>query len=242
MTEILLIHGSCHGAWCWRDLLPELAALGHDAHAIDLPSHGDDPTPLGEVTLDAYAQAILSAIRGKALVVGHSMGGFPITRAAALDPSRIAGLVYLCAYMPEAGKSLVDMRKAGPRQPLQGALDIAEDGQSFRFRQDRIADVLYHDCPPETLTYAATRLCAQAVLPQATPIDGLEIAEALPRDYIVCAEDRTIPPEYQADMAARLPVAQRHRLDTSHSPFFANPQALAALLDRIAAERTVNQS
>ena len=38
MARFLLIHGSCHGAWCWRDLLGELANLGHDAHAIDLPA------------------------------------------------------------------------------------------------------------------------------------------------------------------------------------------------------------
>ena len=39
MARFLLIHGSCHGAWCWRDLLPELAARGHEARAIDLPFH-----------------------------------------------------------------------------------------------------------------------------------------------------------------------------------------------------------
>jgi hypothetical protein len=33
MAEVLLIHGSCHGAWCWRDLIPALAARGHDRGA-----------------------------------------------------------------------------------------------------------------------------------------------------------------------------------------------------------------
>ena len=62
MAEFLLIHGSCHGAWCWRDVLPELIELGNTARALDLPSHGDDRTPIAEVTLALYRDAILDAI------------------------------------------------------------------------------------------------------------------------------------------------------------------------------------
>ena len=110
MARILLVHGSCHGAWCWRDLIPELTALGHDAFAIDLPSHGTDTTPMAEVTLDLYAQAILDALDGPTIVVGHSMAGYPISRAADLRPANIARLVYLCAYVPWDDHSLVEMR------------------------------------------------------------------------------------------------------------------------------------
>jgi len=86
MSEIVLVHGSGHGAWCWRDVVPVLEALGHDRRAIDLPSHGDDPTPLEQVTLERYADAVLAAITGRAVVVGHSMAGFPISLAAEIAP------------------------------------------------------------------------------------------------------------------------------------------------------------
>ncbi|MEZ5867275.1 MAG: alpha/beta fold hydrolase [Defluviimonas denitrificans] len=82
MAEFLLIHGSCHGAWCWRDLIPALAALGHTARAIDLPAHGADTTPATEATLDLYADRILAAIDGPVTLVGHSAAGYPITLAA----------------------------------------------------------------------------------------------------------------------------------------------------------------
>ena len=62
MSKVLLVHGSCHGAWCFRDVIPALAALGHQAHAIDLPGHGDNPAPIEKITLDAYRDAILDAI------------------------------------------------------------------------------------------------------------------------------------------------------------------------------------
>ena len=72
MSDILLVHGSCHGAWCWRDLIPALQELGHSPRAIDLPSHGDDTTPVNAVTLDSYADAVLAASTPDTVVVGHS--------------------------------------------------------------------------------------------------------------------------------------------------------------------------
>ena len=51
MPVFLLVHGAQHGAWCWDKTLERLRALGHEAHAIDLPGHGDDDTPRAEIRL-----------------------------------------------------------------------------------------------------------------------------------------------------------------------------------------------
>ena len=237
MAEFLLIHGSCHGAWCWRDLIPALAARGHSARAIDLPGHGADATPAGEVTLGAYADAILAAIDAPVVLVGHSMAGFPITAAAEKAPEKIARLVYLCAYVPAGGVSLVEMRQAAPRQPLLRALEKSADGASFSVRPEMAPAVFYHDCPEAAVAYAVPRLCPQPVAPQATPLAVSERSRALPRDYILCSDDRTIPPEYQATMTADWPRDRVHAMATGHSPFFADPAGLARLLERIAEGR-----
>ena len=234
MAGFLLIHGSCHGAWCWRDVLPRLVAAGHEARAIDLPSHGDDPTPLGEVTLDGYARAILDATEEPVILVGHSMAGFPISLAAEMAPEKVAKLVYLCAYLPVAGRSLVDMRRAGPRQPLLDAIVTAPDRLSFTIDPAKAAEKFYNDCPDEAVKFAVPRLCAQAVAPQATPIDLGERFAGVEKHYIRCLDDRTIPPEYQEVMATRLPPEHVHVLPTSHSPFFAAPDMLTELLVQIA--------
>lgn len=233
MAQFLLIHGSCHGAWCWRDVLPRLAAAGHEARAIDLPSHGDDPTPVEEVTLEGYARAILDAIDEPVVLVGHSMGGFPISLAAEMAPERVAKLVYLCAYLPISGKSLVEMRRAAPRQPLLDAIIVAPDGVSMTIDPAKAVEKFYHDCPPGVADYAVPRLCPQAIAPQATPIRLGQRFESVPKHYIRCADDRTIPPEYQETMAARVPPENVHCLPTAHSPFFAAPDMLAELLVRI---------
>lgn len=234
MSEVLLVHGSCHGAWCWRDVIPALAALGHEARAIDLPGHGADATPLAEVTLDAYADAILAALDRPAILVGHSMAGFAITAAAEKAPEKIAHLVYLCAYAPRSGVSLVEMRREAPRQPLLHALEKSADGQSFTVRPEAAAGVFYQDCPEEAVAFAVPRLCPQAIAPQAMPITLTDRSTSLPKSYIRCTEDGTIPYEYQVTMTEGWPEGSVEDMPTGHSPFFADPEGLAARLARIA--------
>ncbi|MCU0900550.1 MAG: alpha/beta fold hydrolase [Cypionkella sp.] len=234
MSEFLLIHGSCHGAWCWHRVIPALAALGHTARAIDLPGRGRDRTPLAEVTLDSYARAICGALERPAIVVGHSMAGYAITAAAEADPSRIRALVYLCAYAPVSDMTLGDMRRAGPRQPLAPAIRVDKAAGSFSFEADQVNALFYHDCDAQAQTLAALCLTPEPIAPQETALHLTQRSQALPRHYIRCLEDRAIPPDYQAQMACTVPEANRSTLAASHSPFFACPEALADRLHQIA--------
>ncbi len=234
MAEFLLIHGSAHGAWAWRDVLPRLHARGHTARAIDLPGHGNSRTPVEVVRLESYRDAIMGTLGENTVLVGHSMAGYPITVAAEAMPDRIAALVYLCAYVPRTGHSLAAMRRAGPRQPLASAILRSEDGLSFTFDLEMAAELFYHDCPSEAVDFALDRLCPQPVPPQEAPIGPTPSAEVLPRHYIVCEHDRAIPPEYQLAMSAGFGTANVHRLATGHSPFLAAPDKLVRLLEKIA--------
>ena len=233
MSDILLVHGSCHGAWCWRDLIPALQELGHSPRAIDLPSHGDDRTPVNAVTLDSYADAVLAASTPDTVVVGHSMGGFAIGAAAQKDPSAMARLIYLCAYVPAAGLSLAEMRKQAPSQPLMPAVRLAPDGKSFTLDPAMTEALFYHDCPPDVAGFAAPRLCAQAVSPTIKPLPDTARADAMPRSYIRCMDDRTIPPAYQVTMTKDWPSADVHEMACGHSPFFTDPAGLARIIDDI---------
>ncbi|QFU09489.1 Pyrethroid hydrolase [Rhodobacteraceae bacterium THAF1] len=231
MTEILLIHGSCHGAWCWSEVLAELETMGQPARAIDLPGHGDDPTPRAEVTLDAYADAILQAIERPTIVVGHSMGGFPVTAAALKAPELVARLVYLTAYVPRDGASIADMRHDWPEQPLLPVIRHSEDRTTLLFDDASLEPLFYHDCTPEQIARARKHLTPQPVLPQRV---GLSPATPeVPRHYIVCDDDRAILPGFQEQMAKG--IADVQHMPTSHSPFFAAPRDLARRLTALAA-------
>jgi pimeloyl-ACP methyl ester carboxylesterase len=115
MATFLLIHGAMGGAWCWERVIPGLRAAGHAAVAIDLPGQGADATPLAEITLPRYAEAVCDAldgmngVGGPVLLTGHSMGGMVITQAASQRPEKLAGLVYVAAFLPGPGQSLLDI-------------------------------------------------------------------------------------------------------------------------------------
>lgn len=235
MADFLLIHGACHGAWCWRDLIPALTALEHSARAIDLPGNGADTTPHDQVTLAASGAAVLAASTPETIVVGHSWGGFPITAAAEADPNGLRALVYLCAYFPaETGLSMVDMRKRAPRQPILEAVQRSADGLSMTVVPALAPGLFYNDCTPEQAAWATARLCPQALKPQAEPITITGRYASVPRSYILCRNDGTIPPEFQDEMTRDWPRDRVHELPTGHSPFLSDPQGLAALLSRIA--------
>ncbi|MEP0153308.1 alpha/beta fold hydrolase [Pseudophaeobacter sp.] len=233
MTDFLLIHGSCHGAWCWRDVIPALEAQGHTARAITLPGHDDGRDP-ATVTLQETAEAIVAAASPETIVLGHSWAGYPITAAAEIAPKALRGLIYLCAYVPVSGQSLIDMRKAGPRQTIGSAAIKHPNGASYTIDPAEAPRLFYQDCPAEAVAYALPRLCAQPILPQETPLELTDASQNTPKAYIRCTNDQTIPPEYQAQMVADWPRNTVHEMQCSHSPFFADPQGLAALIGQIA--------
>jgi len=230
LADILLVHGSCHGGWCWRDLMPALAAQGRSPRTLDLPGHADGRAP-ETVTLEETCRTVAAQIAPETFVLGHSWAGFPITGAVAY--ARPRGLIYLCAYVPISGQSLIDMRKAGPRQTIGDAAVKSDDGHSYTIRPDAAPELFYHDCPPEAVAFARQHLGPQPIPPQATPLTVPEVWAALPKAYIRCAQDRTIPPEYQASMVADWPQDDVHVMESSHSPFLSQPAALAELIDRI---------
>ena len=229
MARFLLIHGAAHGAWCWDATLPFLDIPGHQARAIDLPRTGG---------LQDQAQAIRAALDGwpgpPVVLVGHSMAGFAITQAAEADPRGIAALVYLCAFVPAPGQTIARLRRDWPDHPLRGTYALSPDRATFTFRPEVATDRFYHDCPPEVAQAAIARLRPEPVAPQETPVTPTGRSAQIPRAYVRCTDDRAIPAAQQTAMAATLPGAAVHDLPTGHSPFLAAPQALAALLLRIA--------
>lgn len=234
MANFLLIHGSCHGAWCWRDILPLLNRNGHSALAIDLPGAGQDKTPVSEVTLERYADAITSAMSNQTILVGHSAAGYPISAAAMQRPDAVEHLVYLCAYLPKTCKSMIDRRMEAPHQPLLEAVVKSVDGLSYTINPDKAGQKFYHDCPAETVDYARAHLCAQPIKPQATPLTVTVPLRRLPKSYIMCENDGAIPPEFQEELANEWSELSVHRMACGHSPFFAQPDRLAEILLQIA--------
>jgi pimeloyl-ACP methyl ester carboxylesterase len=219
MARFLLVHGAMGGAGCWERVIPGLRAAGHDAEAIDLPGHGADDTPLAQITLYRYAEAVCDALVAgpPAVLTGHSMGGMVITQAAARRPELVERLVYVCAFCPQPGQSLIEITHLPEAAP----------------------EALYHCCTPEQIAWAMPQRGSQPVIPFTQPVqlpeDNAEAFEALPRAYISCLQDRAIRPPIQRRMSTAAGCDPVIEIDTDHSPWLSRTDELVDALLRIVA-------
>src|SRR5262249_20160819 len=124
--EFVLVHGAFHGAWCWDGVARRLAARGHRVVTLDLPGHGRRAAEAGRASVLAYARAVADGMAregvSRGVLVGHSMGGIVIPKAAELAPSRVAHLVFLAAVVLPHGASMMDVHMPPTSQPLMRGL------------------------------------------------------------------------------------------------------------------------
>lgn len=234
----LLIHGAWHGGWCWQTMVPLLEARGHTVLAPDLPGHGADPTPAPSVTLATYTDFVcdlLSRQPRPVILVGHSMGGIVITQAAEQCPERIESLVYLTAFLPRTGESLMSLASQDRESLVNpNSIEPREDG-TLAFRPEFSREAFYANCSAEDAAFAQARLSVQPAAPLGTPVHTTaERWGQVPRDYIACNRDRAVTPWLQREMLAHLPCRRTFSLDTDHSPFLSAPGPLAEILLQIA--------
>jgi pimeloyl-ACP methyl ester carboxylesterase len=233
--RVLLVHGAWHGAWCWERVLAPLRVLGYEPEAIDLPGHGRAAEPLTDLHGDADAVRVrLDAIGEPTLLVGHSYGGMVITDAGTHDA--VAGLVYVAAYMPDVGQTVMDLftvpaLPAGERPgELVAAVRFSDDRSKMRLQGDGVTGALYPDCDPVTQQWAVQRLDAQSTA-SFTQTPRRVAWTSRPSIYVVCTEDRTIPVWRQRRMAMH--ADRVIDLPASHSPFLSMPEQLAGVLAEV---------
>jgi pimeloyl-ACP methyl ester carboxylesterase len=231
MASILLIHGAWHGAWCYRKVTPLLTTAGHTARAIDLPGHAGNGRPGWGVSLEHYARAVVDAIsvaEGRTHLVGHSMGGLVISRAAELAPERVASLTYLCAFLPRNGESLMGLARsdAGTRVPEVTKINLF--GGVANVDTARAGPIFYGDCDAADIAEANRLLTPQPLRPF---LDSVRITASRfgsrPRYYIACTQDQAITIGRQRHMLEQGNCRKTATLETSHSPFFSAPDAVA---------------
>jgi pimeloyl-ACP methyl ester carboxylesterase len=234
VATFVLVHGAWHGAWCWFKVIPLLEQAGHAVVALDLPSHGIDRTPLEDVSLESYAESVcraLDACREPVMLVGHSMGGVVISRAAELRPAKIEKLVYLAAFLLPSGQSILAATSADARAKTTASLLVKADGSAASVKAESVRHMLYADCADSDVALARTLLVPQAMAVSVTPLSTSDAHWGrVPRFYIECTRDNAIPVEAQRAMLSRLPCRRVLTLETSHSPFLSAPGELSAHL------------
>ena len=240
MARFVLVHGAFGGAWSWGEFIGELERAGHSVTAIDLPGSGEDQTPIEGVTLDACAARVCDTLAAEpepAILVGHSMGGVVITQAAARCPERISLLVFVAAFMPRDGQSLLDLAglPEGAGDQVQANIVVAGDPPVATMSDPAARASLMAHCSPEQIARAVALARPQAVAPFATPVSIPPGAlDGLRRVYIHTSDDRAILPALQLRMLRENPCVEVVEIATDHSPFLSAPQETLAAFVRFA--------
>lgn len=143
---VVLVHGAFADASGWNDVI---ARLLRESYSVIAPAN-----PLRSVAGDsAYLASILATISGPIVLVAHSYGGIVVTNAAAGDPN-VKALVYVAAFVPDEGESLLGLQSKFPGSRLnEAALDFrpyAEGLVDGYIKKDVFHDVFAQDVPKPT--------------------------------------------------------------------------------------------
>jgi pimeloyl-ACP methyl ester carboxylesterase len=232
MATFVLVHGGWTGGWCWQYVRRRLAAAGHDVHTPTLTGLGDR-VHLAQpgVDLALHIVDVVNVLEAEDLhdviLAGHSYGGMVITGVAEQASERLSHLVYLDAFVPRDGESLLDVLQPLARRMTEDALRRSPDGWRVRWPGSSNTD----PWPALTPRYSPQ--------PWRTFVQPLAVANPaaaqLPRTYVRCTADKA-PGGFDAlalDMSWERAKAGGWRiceLDTTHNGVREEPGA-EALLD-----------
>jgi pimeloyl-ACP methyl ester carboxylesterase len=150
-------------------------------------------------------------------------------------PERIGRLVYLCAFVPADGMSLLSSDPTdSAADALAGKVRGGEDRACVVIDDAAVATTFYHDCSDEDVEFARARMVPQPSAPLGATVALSDAAfGSVAKSYIECTADQAVPIAAQRAMYARAGIDSVVTLSTSHSPFFSAPDLLADALEEL---------
>ncbi|XP_042974765.1 esterase PIR7B-like isoform X2 [Carya illinoinensis] len=209
MKHFVLVHGACHGAWCWYKVASLLKSSGHKVTVLDLAASGIHPKQVHEVkSFSEYIEPLMEFMASpplmeeKVVLVGHSYGGICISAAMEKFPERISVAVYATAFMPSP-----DLRESLLQEDLTLAMSLVRPLRLFG---------------------------DSSTLQKETKLSREKYGQ-VPRVYIICEKDNGIKEDFQRWMIENNPAPEVKVIAGSdHMVMFSQPKELCSLLLEIA--------
>ncbi len=228
----VLVHGAWSGKYVWNASKRLLERRGDTVITLDLPSHGDDQTPLEQASLEGYKQAVIDAIgdRSNVVLVGHSFGGMVISAVGEAIPEKISKLVYVAAYLPRNGESLFALSQEDKNSKV-GMYWNQTSQTAASIKAEGIVEVFCADCSKTLQRTIVRKHRPEALAPLGTPVTLTpERFGKIPRYYIQTLQDNAVSNQLQKLMLSRTSVVSSVEMNTSHSPFLSQPKAFVDAL------------
>ena len=237
MARILLIHGAWGNATSWTAITPMLTRAGHQVEALNLPGHGKDAQPSGEIGQADYVNYVEERLMDgpPAMLVGHSMGGIVIAQVAARQPAQTKAAIFVTALLPRDGESLLDLVK---RQDAPGVQPYVTHGPvpGTTLLTEGAAEALFPEASPAMAAKALAAMSPQSNKAQKEKALVGPGLSRVPKAYVHCAQDRVVTPDLQNAMVAATPCDASFLIDGGHVPMLTHPHELAEILLGLAAQ------
>jgi len=221
---IIFVHGIWADGSCFTHQIEQLQAKGYHVMSVQngVTSLADDV---------AETQKAIDLAKGKVILVGHSWGGMVITQAGN-DP-KVVGLVYLAAYGPEKGESVLSVSANAPQTELTKYL--VPSGGSVFMSEEGVKKVFVDDLSPkqQALAYATQVPAAHTVFEDK---GGEPAWKTKPSWFIVAKNDKTIHPDLERFMAKRM-NARTLEIASSHVMMLSHPTEVIKVIEEAATHK-----
>jgi pimeloyl-ACP methyl ester carboxylesterase len=231
---IVLVHGAWADASSWSSVIGELQ---HDSYTVVAP-----PNPLRGLAPDsAYLADFLKGIAGPVVLVGHSYGGAVITNAATGN-AEVKALVYIDAFIPKQGQTVLELASAQPGSALGGSPQEVFDFVPFPGAPEGDADLYVKPSLfPSAFANGLPRETGAELAATQRPIAANALQEpsgppawaSIPSWALIGTEDHVIPPAEQRVMAHEA-HAKTTEVEAPHLSMLARPNAVAAVIESAA--------
>ena len=227
---VVLVHGAFAESASWNGVLTRLQAAGLTTVAV--------ANPLRSLSTDAaHVRALLDAVEGPVVLVGHSYGGAVVSQAARGSRS-VQALVFVAAFAPQEGESIAALSGRFPGSTLGETISpvpLPDGTTDLYIRQERYHQQFAADVPAEqaALLAATQRPLRDVALHEGAAPDPAW--QHLPSWFLVPELDRNIPPQAQRFMAERAGAHEVVELDgASHALPASRPDDVADAVLRAA--------
>ena len=221
VKNIVIVHGALADGSGWRKASDILVTRGFNVTIVQQPmtSLADDI---------AATNRVLDLQDGPTLLVGHSYGGMVITEAG--DSPVVAGLVYVAAFQPDKGESLLSLASSKPA----GGMNIREtkDGKYFYLDPAAFANDFAADLPKDDAAFLARSQVFASKEAFSAKV-GDPAWKTKQSWSIVATDDRSINPELEREMAKRAGSVVTE-IKSSHAVFASQPQKVADVIESAA--------
>ncbi|XP_057770122.1 methylesterase 10-like [Salvia miltiorrhiza] len=211
--HFVLVHGFCHGSWCWYKLAAALESKGCRATALDLAGPDrNDQLHRDSSSFSDYVRPLtdfLASLPGgeRVVLVGHSYGGLAISVAMENFPAKISLAVFLTAYMPNCADppaSLIQefFKRSSTKSFMDCEFTFDEDGVplSAVFGPEYMATTIYRNCSAEDLEMGKKLIRPSLFFMKEMSKNGVVSEEKyglVKRCYVICEDDDVMDEEFQ---------------------------------------------